>query len=261
MRPLPAPSVRAAAPRASSTDELPSRLVEAREDAAGLRAAVDRVGLGVAAAQLAPRADEDPQRLVGGAAADVAAPDRDVERDAACRRRPCTAAPSGSTHSTRTGSRLPSLAVHERLGVGADDRADVRRHAPVVVIPPQPVAAVDVDRARALVGEDAVDVDEPVDRAPVAAPAGRRRRSTARTRRRSASSTFALRCSTRMTVSAPETFASGNCRAASVAPKSRVTVSPTGASGSSPAPTPQPPIASAAHERGDQAQRTTVEDY
>src|SRR5215213_7122358 len=56
--------------------------------------------------------------------------------------------------------------------------------------------------------------------------------------------TFALRCSTRMTVSAPDTFAPGSS-SRDVVPKSRVTVSATGASGVDPAPAPQPATATA----------------
>src|SRR3954470_24553005 len=57
--------------------------------------------------------------------------------------------------------------------------------------------------------------------------------------------TLALRCSTRMTVSSPATFARGRSTSAR-APKSRVTVSPTPPSGAAPGPTPQPPATAAA---------------
>ena len=75
----------------------------------------------------------------------------------------------------------------ERLGERADDRAHVGRRAPVVVVPPDPVAGLELVRGGAVLGQDAVDVVEPVDGAAVLAAAARRRRSPARSRRRSAS--------------------------------------------------------------------------
>ena len=65
--------------------------------------------------------------------------------------------------------------------------------------------------------------------------------------------TFALRWVTRMTVSAPETFASATASSGR-APKSRVTVRLTGLSGSSPGPMPQPPSAAAAAGGGRREQ-------
>src|SRR5439155_2110154 len=84
--------------------------------------------------------------------------------------------------ATRRGGRLGALDAHgqppaadavaEGLGVGADDGRDVHRRAPVVAVPPDAVAVVDVHVGGALRRLDAVDVEEPVDRAPVRAPAG-----------------------------------------------------------------------------------------
>src|ERR1044072_1089447 len=70
--------------------------------------------------------------------------------------------------------------------------------------------------------------------------------------------TFALRCSTRMTVSAPATSASGSSTN-EVAPKSRVMVSDTGALGVDPAPRPQPPSATA-HSATSAAALPDMED-
>jgi hypothetical protein len=61
--------------------------------------------------------------------------------------------------------------VQERLGERADHGPDVVGDAPVVPVPPDAIALVDLDRRRALVGLDAVDVEEPVDRPAVALPA------------------------------------------------------------------------------------------
>ena len=54
--------------------------------------------------------------------------------------------------------------LRDRLAELPHDRRDVGRHAPVVVVPPHPVALVHADRRGALVGLDAVDIEEPVDR-------------------------------------------------------------------------------------------------
>ena len=76
-----------------------------------------------------------------------------------------------AAHSTRTGRRLPSVPFRNGSGIGADDGGDVVGLAPVVQVPPDVVARVDVRRRRALRRLDPVDVVEPVRRVSPAFPA------------------------------------------------------------------------------------------
>ena len=148
-----------------------------------------------------PRADDDAQRVLAGRGSSGArvwrrrrSSSRVVDLVARGRR--------GPAHSTRTGSRLPSLPC--RNGSGNEPTTAGTRIAalPVVVVPPDAVARrAACARRRALRRLDAVDVVEPVDRPAAARPPRDAVDRTARTRRRSASSPSNVRCSRRITVS------------------------------------------------------------
>jgi hypothetical protein len=139
-------------------------------DAAGARAALEQPER-LVVAQVRPRADHDAQRLEAARPAHDPARGRDAAVGELARHaiaRPATRLDAFHAH----GQATPVHPVQEGLREGADDGLDVRGDAPVVAVPPDLVAVVELRGGRALVGLDAVDVVEPVERAPVA-PAAR----------------------------------------------------------------------------------------
>ena len=140
---------------------------------------------GVPSRSRRPRPDEDAQRRVALGAAKRAARRVDAEPVQPSRDRIAGGRPRQLALDLHR--RPAARAVQERLGERADDGRHVGRQAPVVVVPPDPVAAGHAQPARALVGEDPVEVDEPVHGPAAAPPAGDAGDRPARSRRRSAS--------------------------------------------------------------------------
>ena len=129
-------------------------------------------------------ADDDAQRLLYAAQSGSRADDGAGPR---ARYQTLLQASESAACTRRDGVALAAIAVEERLGERADDRRDGLGRGPVVEVPPDVIAVVDLGGGGALAGLDAVDVVEPVGRAGRCVPP-RGRRSTRRSRRRSGSS-------------------------------------------------------------------------
>ena len=150
------------------------------------------------------------------------------------------AALHGSAHSTRTGSRSPPMPCTNGSGNEPTTAGMRCVAAPVVAVPPDAVAVVHARRRRALARLDAVDVDRTS--RPAAPPRARRRRPSIDCTKPPPKRvvTFALRCSSRITVSDAADLGRRRRARAAASPKPSVTVSARRV-GSPPAPTPQPP--------------------
>ena len=162
-----------AGPGAERPHGPPARVEGDDPASVGARAGVDpaprgarlELAQGVVVPRGDPRADDDAQRVLDLGRAEAALRSGDVERVHRLEHRV-------ARRRRRVGALDPhrqppaAAAVQERLGERADDRGHAHRGAPVVAVPPDPVARVQAHGRRALRRLDPVDVEEPVQRAP-----------------------------------------------------------------------------------------------